>query len=198
MSYDSILLGKYGNEPFSAGVEDLGDDVKASLTVLLGGFDIIEREFTRPANTTAYAAKDCLADNSPSITTQVLEDVARKVGGSGTIVRAVMKTDNPAWTNGISVVVYRQAPGAFISDNAAFDRLYVDKAKAIGQIDFASFQTVTGGAGSFAWCALEGMNMPFKCDAALADLYFQCYIPSGTPTPTSGQKFYLSFGVLKD
>ena len=73
-----------------------------------------------------------------------------------------------------------------------------DKAKAIGQIDFPSFQTVTGGAGSFAWCAVEGMNMPYKCDPALADLYFQCYIPSGTPTPASAQKYYLSLGVLMD
>jgi hypothetical protein len=179
------------------GAGSVGDPAKIK-RVLEGGYHVCEIEFTRPANTTAYSALDCLADNAPSITTQVLAGAARKVGGSGAILRAVLKTDKVDWTNPINLVIYKLAPGAFIADNSPFDRMYADKAKAIGMIEFPSFATVTGGAGSFRWAAVEGLNIPFACDAALADLYFQAYIPSGTPTPASGQKFYLQVGVLRD
>ncbi len=166
--------------------------------ILEGGYYQTGIEFTRPANTTPYSALDCLGDNAPSITTQVLANAARKVGGSGSILRAVLKTDKVDWSNAITVVIYKQAPASFIADNAAFDRMYADKSKAIGMIEFPSFQTVTGGVGSFRWASVEGLNIPYVCDASLADLYFQCYIPSGTPTPASGQKFYLEIGVLRD
>jgi hypothetical protein len=179
------------------GVGSIGDPARIK-RVLTGGYYTCAVEFTRPANTTAYAALDCLADNAPSITTQLLANAGRVVGGSGAIVRAVLKTDLTTWTNPINAVVYNAAPGAFITDNLAFDRMYVDKAKAIGMIEFPSFQTVTGGVGSFRWASVEGLNIPYTCGGALQDLYFQCYLSSGTPTPASAQKFYLMVGVLRD
>lgn len=203
MAYAYKTLAEYGNTPFKGGVEQIEsspNEIYASLTVLLGGNYNCEIEFTRPANTTAYAEKDCLADNAPSITTQVLANAARKVGGSGSILRAVLKTDKVDWTTPITLVLYKQAPASFIADNAAFDRMYADKSKAIGMIEFPSFQTVTGGVGSFRWSTVENLNIPYVCDSSLADLYFQCYIPSGagTPTPASGQKFDLMVGVMRD
>lgn len=182
------------------GAEGAGSDVDPYIIrrVLEGGFENCAIEFSRPGNTTPYSALDCLSDNAPSITTQVLAGVARKNGGSGTILRATLKTDMTTWTNPITFVIYSVAPGAFIADNSAFDRMYADKASAIGMLEFPSFQTVTGGAGSFRWASLDGLNIPYGCDAAIDDLYFQAYIPSGTPTPASAQKFYLQLGVLRD
>lgn len=174
-----------------------GDPAKIK-RVMLGGNYQCGVEFTRPANTTAYAAKDALADNAPSSTTQVLAGAARKNAGTGAVVRASIRTDKVDWTNPINIILYRQPPASFIADNAAFDRMYADVTKAIGMIEFPSLQNITGGAGSFSWASVEGLYIPFVCDTSVDDLYFQAYIPSGTPTPASGQKFYLTIGVVQD
>lgn len=164
-----------------------------------GGFKRLKCEFTRPANTTPYSALDCLADNAASVTTQLLAGAGAANGGSGSIIRAEMMTDNLSWTNAIYVVIYDgSGPAAFIADNTAFDTKYADVANIVGVIMFTSFsKDATGAAGSFVKCAVDGLNMPYVCGAAVDDLYFQCFIPSGTPTPASGQKFYLNIGVLQ-
>jgi hypothetical protein len=40
--------------------------------------------------------------------------------------------------------------------------------------------------------------LPYKCAADSQNLYFQCFLPSGTPTPASGQKFLLNVGLWRD
>lgn len=164
------------------------------------GFYRIVKEFTRPANTTQYAALDCLADNAPGPTTQNLPLAGRIVGGSGTIVRAVMKSDNLSWTNPITVVLYDKAvPAAWIADNAAFDPKYADSDNIVGILQFSAFvKDATGATGSFVKSLLDGINMPYVCKSDSQNLYFQCFLPSGTPTPASAQKFKLNIGVLRD
>lgn len=198
MAYKSIMDGL--GSIFKAKVYDLGDSEYASSTVLEGGYKRLKKEFTRPANTTAYTALDCLADNSPSITTQNLDGAARINGGSGAIIRAAMKTDNLSWTNQIYVVIYDgTGPASFISDNAAFDTKWADDNNIVGVLLFNAFtKDATGAAGSFVKSVLEGLNMPYDCGASVDDLYFQCFIPSGGPTPASGQKFFLNIGVLRN
>jgi len=190
---DAIL----GN--FKAKAYNLGSDEYASATVLEGGNKRLVKEFTRPADATAYAALVCLADNAPSATTHNLPDAGRMIGGSGSIIRAEMVTDNLSWTNGITVVIYDEPPASFIADNAAFDVKYVDQPNKVGTLAFPAFaKDATGAAGSFVKCVLEGLNMPYECADDSTNLYFQCFLPSGTPTPASGQKFYLNIGVNRD
>ncbi|MCK9570637.1 hypothetical protein M0R72_16940 [Candidatus Pacearchaeota archaeon] len=197
MSYKT--LSEYGNVPFKARVYDLGSDEYASATVLEGGNKRLVKEFTRPANTTQYSALDCISDAAPSVTTQNLPLAGRMIGGSGSIIRAVMATDNLSWTNGITVHIYDEPPISFIADNAAYDPKYADKANMVGTLAFSAFaKDATGAAGSFVKCVLEGLNMPYECADDSTNLYFQCFLPSGTPTPTSGQKFYLNIGVMRD
>ena len=126
--------------------------------------------------------------------------MARANGGSGRIVRAVIKTDNVSWTNALRVVVYKAAPaGGFIADNAAFDAKYADKASIVGSIMFPGFTAMgAGAAGGIRAAVVEGLYIPYECGAGVSDLYFQIYIPSGTPTPASGQKFYLHLGIEQD
>ena len=193
---DGTISDKY------IGADGVGSDADPWLhkQVLVGGYKRLKAEFTRPANTTQYHALDALADNAPSITTQILAGAGRVNGGHGAIVRAVMKTDNLSWTNAITMVLYEAAPaGGFIADHAAFDPKYADAANIVGVIQFTSFaKDATGAAGSFVRCAVEGLNIPYECGAAVDDLYFQCFLPAGTPTPASGQKFYLNIGVIRD
>ena len=164
------------------------------------GYRRIKKEFTRPANVTQYAANDCLADNAPGPATQNLPFAGRVVGGSGSIVRVDMATDNLSWTNPITLVIYDEnVPAAWIADNDPFDPKYVDKGNIVATISLSSFsKDATGAAGSYYKTLLDGLNIPYKCKSDSQNLYYQCFIPSGTPTPASEQKFYLNVGVWRD
>lgn len=180
------------------GVGSVDDPAKLQ-RVLVGGFRKVQCEITRPANETVYAAKDCLADNAPSIETQVFAGAARINNGHGTITRARIATDKVDWTAALVMFVYNAEPaGGFIADNAAFDNMYADEASLIGKITFPAFSNITGGAGSASEATTEGLNIGFECVGDVDDLYFQLYIPSDTPTPASGQKFTITIDVIQD
>lgn len=180
------------------GAGTVGDPAKTK-GVLEGGYRQIQVEITRPANETPYSANDAVADNAPSITTQILSGIARKDNGSGAIVRAVVKTDKIDSTMALKMVIYNAAPAdGFITDNAAFDIKYADASKVVGIIDFPAMTSMgTGEAGSARVARVEGLNIPFQCVGDVDDLYFQLY-QTGTPTPASGQKFYFNIGVIQD
>jgi hypothetical protein len=179
------------------GAGSVGDPAKL-LRVLEGGYRQIQVEITRPANTTAYSANDAVADNAPSITTHVLAGAARKVGGTGSIVRASVATDKIDSTMALFMVVYNAAPaGGFTADNAAFSFKYADIGKKVGIIPFPAVAVAAaGGAGCAPYARVDGLNIPFKT-VAVDDLYFELY-QKGTPTPASGQKFYFDIGVIQD
>ena len=181
----NVLLGQLASETSSI-------DAK--------GFRRLIKEFTRPTGTDQYAVNDCLAAASPSVTTQNLPLAGRVVGGTGTIVRAVMKTDNLSWTNPISVVIYDLAPpGSFIADNAVFDPQYADSDNIVAVLQFSSFiKDATGAAGSFVKSVLDGLDLPYHCAADSQNLYYQNFLPSGTPVPASAQKFQFNIGVVRD
>lgn len=183
------------------GAGSVGDPAKL-IRVFEGGYRQIKVEITRPANEIPYSAYGAVADNAPSITTQVLSGIARKNNGSGAIVSVEVMTDKVSWTSGLEMVVYNAAPaGGFVADNAPFDTKYVDKASLIRNqsISIPAFQTKTGAAGGIRSGFVDGLNIPFQCVGDVDDLYFQFYIPSGsTPTPASAQKFYVVVGVIQD
>lgn len=177
-----------------------------SANVLLGsiagaGFKRLKKEITIPGASGAYSALDCIAVASPSVTTQNIPLAAQVIGGSGSIMRAVLKTDLLTWTGQIKMVVYDgDGPAAFIADHAAFDDKYVDADDIVGVIDFISFaKTATGAAGSLMKSVVDSLNMPYECGATTQNLYFQLFTPASSGvTPAASQKFYLNIGVLRD
>jgi hypothetical protein len=186
---------------FKAKVYNLGSDEYASATVLEGGNKRLKKELTIPGASGAYSALDCIAAASPSVSTQNIPLAGRMIGGSGSIIRAVLKTDNLSWTGQVKMVVYDGAPPAsFIADHAAFDDKYADAANIVGVIDFPSFaKTATGAAGSLVKCVVEGLNMPYECADDSTNLYFQLFTPASSGvTPAASQKFYLNIGVVRD
>jgi len=104
------------------------------------------------------------------------------------------------WTNPITVVIYDLAsPAAFIADNDAFDSKYADSDNIVAALEFPEFKKdATGAAGSFVKSVLGNLNIPYRCAAASQNLTFQCFLPSGTPTPTNLQKFKLNIGLVRD
>lgn len=180
------------------GAGSSGDPAKLR-RVLLGGYGWVIKEIVRPADTTQYSALDCLAASTANSTTQNLPLAGRKVGGTGAINTVAIKTDNPNWTNSLNVLIYdRAAPVSFYADNAAFDTNYSNADNVACHVMLPSFTKVTGGAGSYAWAVTDNLNRSFECAADSQNLYFQIYVPSGTPTPLSGQKFKVIVGLMRD
>jgi hypothetical protein len=180
---------------------DITDGRYIGDVVARGGFKRLKKELTIPGASGAYSALDCIAASTPSITTQNIPLAGRVVGGSGSIVRAVLKTDLLTWTGQVKMVVYDgSGPTAFIADHAAFDDKYADVANIVAVIDFTAFaKTATGAAGSLMKSVVEGINIPYECGAGVTDLYFQLFTPASSGvTPAASQKIYLNFGVIRD
>lgn len=165
-----------------------------------GGFKRLKCEITRPAITTAYSALDAVGPGTPTAATNALPLAGRINGGTGSILRVAIKTDNLSWTNPISMVVYDgDGPTTFIADNAAFDPKYADAADIVATIALPTFtKDATGAAGSYYKSTVEALNIPYECGSSTSSLYFQLFLPSGTPTPASEQKFYINMGVVRD
>jgi hypothetical protein len=156
----------------------------------------------RPADTTAYAALDVIA---PGVVNEsnpgyfIFSGMARANGGTGTIVRARLMTDNAAWAAAMQLHLYTAAPTA-IADNAQYTLLYADVAKRIGSIKFPALSTE--GTGSTAAVAMrpspDGAYSPpwlkYKCASADTALYGILTTLDGV-TPASAQNFYIELGA---
>lgn len=144
-------------------------------------------EFTRPANTTQYAANSVVA-NSTSAATVLSVDVG---GGSGYINKIRFETNDSTDTSAYRLHLYHTLPTA-INDGAAMPILWANRSKRIGKIALDSL--ITGAAGS---------------DAAVTDITtppFSFVLPSGSTTiyiivetltqrtPGSGKAFYIELG----
>lgn len=157
--------------------------------------DVITATFTRPSDTTAYAAQDvvCNSTSSPSLITFV--NAGRYPGSSGLIVSARhMKSSTATTGASYRLHLYRVAPTA-INDNAQFAMLYANRVNRIGFIDFTHG---IAGTGSDCTNALSTfVNLPFLCDAAGSNL-FGILTVTAAYTPTSGEQHFIELHVAQN
>lgn len=152
---------------------------------------LVTSSFTRPANTTAYAAKTIISSGS------VLNfaNLARVNAGSGTIVKARLLTSQAANVARHRLHLFISAP-TLIADGGAATLLYTDAASRVGIIEFPA--CAMGGTGSTAAGAMrpspEGgfpvPNLMFKCAAASRALHYLLETVDAY-TPDSGQQYFL-------
>lgn len=151
-------------------------------------------ELTRPANTTAYAAKDAVSDSDSAPTLLNFANVARENGGSGYIVKARLFSNQSTLTARFRLHLFHTAPTP-INDNSPYTLLYANRANRIGYIDFPA--AGTEGSGSDAASSLVTPNvsggmlpLAFVCADNDPDLYGMLEALDAF-TPASGQKFYI-------
>lgn len=114
-----------------------------------GNSAVVAASFTRPANTTAYAIGQLVANTTTvaSVTPLALS-VARKTGGTGRITRARLTKSGPSLTNAsFRIHLHRAAPtpsngdgGTWLTTESTYvgsldvimDKAFVDGAKGIG------------------------------------------------------------------
>lgn len=116
--------------------------------------------FTRPNDTTAYAARDVIADSTSAATIRTFGTAGRISGGSGYITKALLQTSDSAQVNRVRLHLYSTSSPTVINDNAANTVLYADRAKYVGYIDFPALSTETSGSEAFAlWTGA----LPYLC-----------------------------------
>lgn len=150
--------------------------------------------FTRPADTTAYAAQDAVSNSTSAPTVLTFADCGRVNGGSGVILSARHIKTGTALAN-YRLHLYRVAPASAVNDNAQFPLLFANADRRIGFIDFVH---QTGGTGSDCTHALTTfVNIPFVCDVATDNLFGLLTTTNGY-TPASAEQHYIELGVVQN
>ena len=152
--------------------------------------------FTRPADTTAYAALDVVSNSTSAPSLLVFSNAARNLGGSGLILSA-RHMKNSTTTAGASyrLMLYGHNVVTPINDNSPFTMLYANRTTRIGYIDFTHS---AGGTGSDSTSALSTfINLPFVCNAAHTSLWGILTVTSAY-TPTSAEQHYIQLSVVQN
>ena len=157
---------------------------------------ISSASFTRPSDTTAYAAQDVVSNSTTAPALLTFSSAARATGGSGVIMSA-RHMKNSTTTTGATyrLHLYKVSTITPINDNAQFTMLYANRANRIGFIDF---NHAVAGTGSDCTNSLTTfVNLPFVCDAAASAIYGILTVTSAY-TPTSGEQHFVELAIAQN
>ena len=153
---------------------------------------------TRPADTTAYVAKDVVS----TLAGAVIEftGMARANAGTGTIVRARLMTSQKTNVALYRLHLFHTAPSP-IADNSPYLLLYANAANRIGSIDFPALGTEDPTNSTSAASmrpsydgSYNAPNLWYKCATADTKLYGILETLSAF-TPDSAQTFFIELGA---
>lgn len=178
---------------------DQANVLVSSSSVLVAG-TVNGGAFTRPADTTAYAAKDVVSDSTSTPHVITFAGMGRVNGGSGTIVKARLMTSQKTNTASYRLHLFHTAPTA-TNDNSPYLYLYANAANRVGMIDFPAFNTEdptnSTAAGSMRPSSDGSYGPPnlwYKCAANDTSLYGVLETLTAF-TPDSAQTFYPELGA---
>jgi hypothetical protein len=159
----------------------------------------VQATFTRPADTTAYAAGDVVGPvTTPAM--QTLSDCAAFKGGSGRIIDVMLECNLATITNGSFRIHFFNASHTPAADNAALATLHANADEYQGYCDVVL--VAMGGAGvgrnsGKVESAEPSLPIHFVCASADDDL-FVVIEALAAYTPSSGEVFRLSAVVEQD
>jgi hypothetical protein len=166
--------------------EPASDDVRA-----VGFQASVSTSFTRPSDTTAYAAGDAVSNATSSPAILQFPGAARAAGASGLtlLVRHVKSSTTAA---SFRLWLYRGAVAA-VNDNVQFPLLWANRSSRIGYVDLAHS---TAGTGSD--CS-EGLAtfvlLPFSLVGTA--LFGQLTTTAGY-TPASGEQHFIELAIAQN
>ncbi len=147
--------------------------------------------FTRPANTTPYAANDAV-NNSAGAPSAMEFTVARVASGSGYITKARIVTNVAIVAPQLRLWLFNAAAPAQDGDNVAAGVYWANRASMVGYIDFP-YMATEGASGNAAHALTTDVRLPFIADASMK-LYGILFTRTAF-TPTSAQEFYVSLAA---
>ncbi len=149
--------------------------------------------FTRPANTTAYAQGDLVANHATAGSVVPLAlSLARGVGAAGTIVKVGLAKSGIDPTNAqFRVHFFREAPAVANGDNGAISANGVAKGH-IGSVDLTIATVHSDGVSGVA-----DADLPFDCPDGEVKVYALLEARAAY-APQSGETFTLTASVERD
>jgi hypothetical protein len=159
----------------------------------------VSANFTRPANTTVYAAGDAVTDSTTSPTQMTFDGVARANAGSGVIVGAVLIDSANQTTKGQFELWLFDATVTPDNDNAVFTPTDTECGTLIGVIEFniPKVGDATSGAGGNVVYPVGNLSIPFTCGASVDDVYGLLVVRNAY-TPVSGEVFTVRLQVVQN
>lgn len=161
-----------------------------------GNSAVVGGSFARPANTTAYASGQLVANSATAASVQPIAcAVARKNAGTGVLVGARLSKSGVSLTNAsFRVHLFKTSPTTTAGDGQTFAGAVNGVAAIeIGYVDVAMDQAYADGAKGFASLT----NKVF--DAATGSQNIYALIEArGAYTPASGETFSLALEALRD
>ena len=172
--------GRLHIAPLAAGENHLGET---------GGKIVrVTGTFTRPADTTAYAANDVVSNSTSSTTLVTLSSAARVNAGTGYIVGCRVATNKKSITPRIRVHVNNASNPTVAADNVQAKTVYADISKRIGSFDLSAMATSADTTNSDMSAATDWtLRIPFK---AAADTALYVWLETlDAFTPASGDSW---------
>lgn len=159
----------------------------------------VTTNFTRPADTTAYAAGDAVSNSTSAPSVITFDAVARANAGSGIIIGAVMIDSANQTTKGQFELYLYDTTFAADNDNALFTPSDAETETLIGIIQFNNWFVgdATSGAGGNAVCTVQGLSIPYTCGGAVDDV-FGLLVVRNAYTPVSAEKFTFRLQVVQN
>lgn len=157
-----------------------------------GSIVTVSATFARPADTTAYTAKDVVGTSPATVLT--FANMARVVGGSGYITKCRIMTDDAAIASlpVMRLHLFKVSPTA-IADNSPYTTLYANRSNRLGEIDLPILTLEGSGSDAVKSIAVAGtgnLPLPFVCDAASRSI-FAILETTTAFTPASSKNWFV-------
>lgn len=147
--------------------------------------------FTRPADTTAYAANDEVSNSTTQASAEALNfaNVAKGPTGSGYVVGGKLVTSGDTVASGSFRLWLFTAAPTMVGDNAPYGLLNSEREEIVGYLDF-TLETEDTTAGDTAVAFNHASRIPFQCALGDADLY-GVLVAEAAYTPGNAQTYYV-------
>lgn len=159
--------------------------------LLVRGYtSIVSASFTRAGNITQYHIDDVVGTSPASV--MEFANVGRILGGSGYVTNVrLAKSTNATGSAEFRLWLFSATPTP-IADHAPFTRLWADRAKCLGYVDFTLSSEGTGSdsAGGQA----TNVNLKFQC-AADSKSIFGVLQANAAYTPGNAESFFVELTV---
>lgn len=159
----------------------------------------VSANFTRPANTTAYASGDAVTNSTSAPVIMTFDGVARANGGAGVVISAVLIDSASQATKGNFELWLFDTTVTPDNDNAVFTPTDTECGTLIGVIQFASpfVGDATAGAGGNCVYPVNGLTIPFTCGGSSDDV-FGLLVVRNAYTPVSAEVFTVRLTVIQN
>ncbi len=166
----------------------------------VGGIDtVISATFTRPADTTAYAANDAICNSTSAPAALTFANAALTSGHGGFVVGAtIIDEANQTTTLSATLHLFSVVPATLTNDNAALALANADLANYVGNIKFTTASitnTAAGASGSVALTGTLANPLPYKCGATSL---FGVLQANAAYTPVSAEVFIVMLSLSQD